>query len=63
MNLTWVGYFNRPSPELTHFNIDSGLELTFKTTFQYCKPLMLNSETEHISLGVYRPGSMSRGQI
>ena len=25
MNLTWVGYFNRPGPELTHFNIDSGL--------------------------------------
>ena len=30
MNLTWVGYFNGPGPELTHFNIDSGLELTFQ---------------------------------
>ena len=29
MNLTWVGYLNRPGPEWTHFNIDSGLELTF----------------------------------
>ena len=29
MNLTWVGYFNRPGPELTHFRVDSGLELTF----------------------------------
>ena len=27
--MTWVGYFNRSGPELTHFNIDSGLELTF----------------------------------
>ena len=29
MNLTWIGYFNRPGPELTHYNIDFSLELTF----------------------------------
>ena len=29
MNFTWVGYFKRSGPELTHFNIDSGLELIF----------------------------------
>ena len=29
MNLTWVGYFNSFGPEWIHFNIDSGLKLTF----------------------------------